>query len=206
MSFTSQRANLANQLNVVHEVQGYEKAYLSSDLMSLINELRGNYILKLFIDLMQGETKIDFKAFLVDWYDFANDSAKECLLIAIDPNHLRGRRLKSWTDYSLHAFDCLLLKLIQDKLGVIIPKRSARAYESDTYEYLIQQKGDLQDIGQAFSVIYQQRNSMTHVQKSHSNGYRKIVFWSERQYSDAKKLILSQYKIALKLLEKQIVT
>jgi hypothetical protein len=204
MSFTSQRANLADQLNIAHEVQGYEKTYLSKEVQSVLDDLGGYFIGKLYNDLLGAETTNDLKAFLNDFYKHANDYAKECLLIAIHPSHIFGKRLKSWTDHSLHAFDCFLIKLINEKMGKAIPaKKPGKIYETDTYSFLLDQGGDLQDIGQSFQSIYQYRNQMTHIQyHDDADGKRKIVHWEGRKFRQAKEVILSQYKIALRLLDK----
>lgn len=205
MSFTSQRAALSNQLNTVHEVQGYEKAYLSQEVRHVLDELGGNFIVKLYNDLLKRDTANDLQQFLNDFYKHANDYAKECLLIAMHPSHLYGKKIRSWTDHSLHAFDCFLIKLVNDKLKKTIPKRSdGKVYESDTYYFLISLGGELRDIGEAFKSVYEARNKMTHIQYEDVDGKRKIVHWEGRKFRQIKELILMQYHNAFQVFDKLI--
>lgn len=204
MSFTSQRASLSSQLSNVQSTEEYMRIYLSSEIVNTLQSLAGKYIYHLYNDLLGRSTTNDLKVFLNDFYGVANDYAKECLSIVLNIEHLHGYRLRSWTDNSLQAFNCFIIKLINDKLKERIPLRGKDLYETDAYHYLINKGAELQTIGQAFQSIYQMRNEFTHLQYEDSSGKRQIKRWSNKKFKQAKELIVMQYGVALAALDNEI--
>ncbi len=163
MSFTSTRTKMNSFSGA--PTADYQLQYMAKEVRDLLNDLNNKFLEYLTENLVDGKFNLELKEWLTQsYYPSSNEYAKECLEHCPNINHLYGRKLKPWTDSALKCYDNFLLKHIQVDRGETIKKTTKDLKERDVYNHLVELGGTLQDIGQAFNNIYQERNEFHHVQ------------------------------------------
>lgn len=208
MSYTETRRKIAAHTDEVMPKTHveYVRQYYKEEFQEFMQNLENRYIYHLYTDLLESNTEGNFEEFLGGHYRQCDEYAQECVTIVHYAKQLYGFKIKLWTDTALKAFDYFLLQLIQQKLkeNVRSSGSSSTLLERDVYNHLVQKGGHYADIGTAFNTIYQQRNTMTHVQYEDNDGKRAIKPLSRKQLSLMKDIILDAFKRALILLDKEL--
>jgi hypothetical protein len=163
MKFTETRTTMQGFTGT--QTADYQMQYMASEAKDILNNLNNQFVEYLITDISDISFSFNLKLWLGNkYYNPSNENAKECLEICPTVKHLYGRKIKGWTDNALKCFDNFLLKYIQEDRKEMIKKRGIDAKERDVYWHLIELGGELQEIGQAFDLIYQTRNEFQHVQ------------------------------------------
>lgn len=202
MSYTSLRNQMQNTSSV-NSSHDYVKKYLVSDIVNKIQALNEKYLEHLFSDVSGLTLQKDLKNFLGGGkYSTSNEYAKHCVTQAFYCNDIFGFAIQSWTESLLKAMDNFPLVIINEVLNEKIKADENRTTDSffkerDKYEHLIQKGGVYLQIGQAMDVVYQQRNSFTHIEVIDENGFRRQKPPNSKKLKLAKEIILEQMKIAL---------
>lgn len=205
MKWSELRNEMNATLNEVNSSNDYIKNYLSAPVQDRISQLNEKFVAYLYGDLIEKEMDKDIESFLGKGYFNANEYAKACITTAFRCKDVYGLKIIGWTDSALKCFDNFLLALIQEKLKETIISTSDKGVERQKYQHLIKKGGDYYDIGIGLDVIYQQRNEFTHVEViDSSNGMRKQVPVSNRNFKIKKAIILENFKKSLLALEKLI--
>ena len=197
MSFTSTRTKM-NSFSGAPTAE-YQLQYMAREVRDLLNDLNNKFLEYLTEDLVDGKFNVELKEWLTQsYYPSSNEYAKECLEHCPNINHLYGRKLKPWTDAALKCYDNFLLKHIQVDRGETIKKTTKDLKERDVYNHLVELGGTLQDIGQAFNNIYQERNEFHHVQVvDDASGNRIPKRMTNSSYNQKRDSIIGWFKEAL---------
>jgi hypothetical protein len=209
MSFSTQRDRIAMQLGVGQVASAYDyfHKYLTTEHRGYFNSLNGRYVEQLFTDLVEFEVTKDIKAFLGARYKDAKEYAQDCYEQIGHPKDLYTHKIQHWTESARKCFDGFLIALIEDKLGEAVQVRGHHGMGEDRYEYehLRKKGGNYEIIGDAFTVIYKKRSSMTHVKKTDAaTGKRIVRSKSKKELLKIKNEVLDQFKKGLTALEKEM--
>jgi len=204
MSFTSTRTKMNSFSGA--PTADYQLQYMAKEVRDLLNDLNNKFLEYLTNDLVDNGFQTELKEWLTQsYYSSSNEYAKECLEHCLTVNHLYGRKLKPWTDAALKCYDNFLLKHIQEDRGETIKKTTKDLKERDVYNHLVELGGTLQDIGQAFNNIYQERNEFHHVQVvDDASGNRIPRRMTNSAYNQKRDLIVGWFKEALNNLKEII--
>ena len=179
----------------------YQLKYLALEVKDAIEGINRHYVDYLTFDIIESREPVDFKSWLgKSYYSTSNSYAKSCIEECLTVKHIYGYRIKTWTDHALKCYDNFLLKHIQEERNEKIQSSAIHPKEQDVYQHLIQKGGDLQEIGQAFSSIYQERNSFYHIQFLDIDGIRHTRNLNNTIYNNKRDIIISCFKNALKRL------
>ena len=197
MSFTSTRTKM-NSFSGAPTAE-YELQCMAKEVRDLLNDLNNKFLEYLTEDLVDLKFNVELKEWLTQsYYPSSNEYAKECLELCLTVKHLYGRKLKPWTDAALKCYDNFLLKHIQVDRGETIKKTTKDLKERDVYNHLVELGGTLQDIGQAFNNIYQERNEFHHVQVvDDASGNRIPKRMTNSSYNQKRDSIIGWFKNAL---------
>lgn len=195
MSFTEQRAKQDSQTKAKSS-SDYLREYFLSDVVDKLEAMKDKCVIHLYENLAAIPAPFDFKSFLHGDYNNANEEAATCLSFALNAQNIYPKYIKPWTDSALKCFDHFLIIYIQAVRRETIKKTTTHSKETDVYQHLIHVGGQDQEIGQAFSTIYQYRNEFHHVQHQENNGHRVIRRMSHKQLLHKKVLILEEFKKA----------
>ena len=197
MSFTSTRTKMNSFSGA--PTADYQLQYMAKEVRDILNDLNNKFLEYLTNDLLENGFQIELKEWLTQsYYPSSNEYAKECLERCLTVNHLFGRNLKPWTDAALKCYDNFLLKHIQVDRGETIKKTTKDLKERDVYNHLVELGGTLQDIGQAFNNIYQERNEFHHVQVvDDASGNRIPKKMTNKSYNQKRDSIIGWFKEAL---------
>ena len=200
MSFTATRTKMKNFTGA--PTAEYQLQYMAQEVRDVLNDLNNRFLEYLTEDLLGDKFNTELKDWLTQsYYPSSNEYAKECLEQCLTVKHLFGRKLKPWTDSALKCFDNFLLKHIQVDRGEAIKKTSKDLKERDVYNHLVELGGTLQDIGQAFNNIYQNRSEFHHVQiVDDKNGNRIPKRMTNGAFNQKRDLIIGWFKEALEKL------
>ena len=204
MKYSELRDEFNKDINEVCSVQDFYRAYLSRDIQSKLSSLKDKYVYHLFNDLSGLDNDKDFETFLGRLYRPANEFAKDCVETVLYAKHLHGLRIKGWSDSALKCFDSFLLTLIQDVLNEKIERRYGYGTEREKYMHLMDKGGNYYEIGIGFDTVYEQRNTLTHVEIIEDNGRRRQKPLSNKKKNKLKALILKNFERGLVALEKEI--
>jgi hypothetical protein len=196
MSFTEQRAKQDSHTKPKSS-SDYLREYFLSEVVDKLEAMKDKCVIHLYEDLAVIPAPFDFKSFLDGDYNNANEEAATCLSFTLNVKSIYPKFIKPWTDAALKCFDHFLLIYVQDVRKETIKKTTANLKERDVYSHLIKAGGLDQEIGQAFSTIYQYRSEFQHVQYEENNGRRVIRRVSHKRLADRKILILGEFKKAL---------
>ena len=180
MSFTSLRTKINSGGSAINSTQDYITAYFNSALQSKLSALDDKYVYHLYNDLSETEITVDLKLFLKEFYNIANEYAKDSVHTALLKKDIHGMRIKNWTDSALKCFDCLLIRFVSDVLNEKLNDKNIK--ERDVYDHLIKKGGNLCTVGTAFEIIYKERNKFTHVQIVDYDGVRRPQQYSSKKY------------------------
>lgn len=197
MSFTDQRLK-QNTQDTRRAPSDYLKDYLLGDLVLKLDAISDKFVIHLYEDIASTISPFDFKLFLKGDYHNANEEAGACVRISYIAQKMFPKNIKFWTDAALKCFDHFLIIYVQDIRKEKIRKSTSKLKERDVYDHLITIGGDVQEIGQAFTTIYQYRNEFQHVQVEDKEGRRSIRRVTNSFLSLRKALILEEFEKAFK--------
>lgn len=196
MMFTELRNNMQTFSGA--STSDYQRAYITSEVQDLLNNLNNKFLDFLTTDITESEIQLNLQQWLGSpYYQSSNENAKDCLEHCPRVKHIWGRKIKSWTDSALKCYDNFLLKYVQIDKGEAISKAISGLKETDVYNHLINKGGAEQVIGQHFKYIYQIRSTFQHIQTEEKNGIRIPKRVSNSQYNKSRDLIIQSFKISL---------
>ena len=206
MRFTELRQDLNNSLKEEQVLNEFLSDYFSTSTQDKVKQLNNKFIEHLFCDITENYTNHSFDKFLGSSYSTASEYAKTCIITSYKCRSVYGYKLNGWTESALKCFDNFLLVLIQEKLNETILKRRDVGIERQKYWHLIEKGGNYYEIGMGLEVVYQSRNSFTHIELiNDKTGIRRQKKLSQKDLKELSNRIFDHFKKALLALEKQIV-